>query len=340
MSFADNFPFANITVGKEGDVLVIAEAGVAHFGDAGKMDALIDMSVDAGADVFKTQAFVTKDMISSTLPDWQERMKIKEVTSHFIERAKARCESKGIAFMCTAHDQTSLSWIDKMGVDAYKIGSGECGNLPFIKEIAGKGKPLFLSTGMYSLAQIDQTVQTIDRANCQNIALLHCVTSYPIPTEQVNLLSVPFLKDRFNFPIGYSDHTVDHTACIGASALGARVIEKHITLEFDIPNAQDWKVSCGPEDFPHFVKACKEAALMRGLLGKPVQECEKSGQSWAIKRLVAKQALKAGHILQIDDLIAKRCSDGLGADQIDQLVGKTLTKNVDPDHPILTSMFS
>ena len=142
-------------------MLIIAEAGVAHFGDTAKMDDLIDLAVEAGADVFKTQAFVTDEMIAPTLPDWRERMRSKEVGLDFLARVKAHCDTRGITFLCTAHDEHALAWLDDMDVDGFKIGSGEHGNIPFIIKVAERGKPVFLSTGMYDAADVVQTVNAV-----------------------------------------------------------------------------------------------------------------------------------------------------------------------------------
>ncbi|OHC73463.1 MAG: hypothetical protein A3G18_08595 [Rhodospirillales bacterium RIFCSPLOWO2_12_FULL_58_28] len=335
-----NLPFLQtINVGhcKIGDghpVFLIAEAGVAHFGNPEKADRLVDLAAEAGADAFKTQAFITDDLISKRSGDWYERMRPKEVDLPFFLRMKKRCEDQGLIFLCTAHDESALRWADELEVPAYKIGSGERGNWPFLSATAKRGKPIILSTGMYSKDDVEQAISILSESGCCELALLHCVTAYPVPYAEANLGAMAELKHLFRGPVGYSDHTQGEHVSLAAVALGAKVIEKHITLDFDVPNAQDWKVSLGSGNFPDFVKRVREVEAALGTGSLDIQDCERPSQFWALKSLVATRFLAAGAVIDAAMLTAKRPGDGLPPSELPRIIGRKLAREIEEDMPI------
>lgn len=333
-AFKSRFTIAGRPVGGGAPVLVIAEAGVNHFGDLGKARALVELAADGGADVFKTQAFSTDRLVAASLPEWRERLRSKEVGFDFLAAMKRYCDDRGLAFMCTAHDDSVLPWLDDLDVPAFKVGSGERDNLPYFQAIAERGKPVVLSTGMYRPADVARALETFARAGCTELALLHCVTSYPTPYDQVNLRAMDALREMFAGPVGYSDHTDGHHAVLAAVARGAEVIEKHITLDFDVPNAQDWKVSAGPDDFADLVRQVREVTASLGRGGKVVQACEEAAEGWAVKSLVAERDLAAGTVLAADMLVAKRSGSGLSPAHLDDVVGRTLGADLAADEPL------
>jgi N,N'-diacetyllegionaminate synthase len=334
MSFHSGFSIGSRRVGPGEPVLIIAEAGVSHFGDPAKALDLVDMAATAGADVFKTQAYVTDTLLSATLPEWRERLRPKEVGFDFIARMKAACDDRGLLFMCTAHDESVLAWLDQLQVPAFKIGSGERNNTPYFRAIASRGKPVLLSTGMYSSSDVQEALMTFADAGLDEVALLHCVTSYPTPYEQVNLGAMQALRELFPGPVGYSDHTRGHHVPLAAVALGAQIIEKHITLDFNVPNAQDWKVAAGPDDFADFVRSIREVEAARGNGLKGPQACEQPALHWALKSLVAARPLSAGTRLQSSDVLAKRAGGGIAPNQIDAIAGRTLARDVAADEAL------
>jgi N-acetylneuraminate synthase/N,N'-diacetyllegionaminate synthase len=315
-------------------VFIIAEGGVNHFGDLDKALALVDLAAEAGADAFKTQAFATDRLVSSRLPAWRERLRPKEVTFDFLKRVKERCDRRGLIFLCTAHEESTLPWLDELGVPAWKIGSGERGNFPYFREVAARGKPIILSTGMYDLTMIKETLKALEDAGCRDLALLHCVTCYPSPYGQVNLRALHTLQEIFPGPVGYSDHTDGHHAALAAVALGAAIIEKHITLDFNVPDAQDWKVSAGPEDFPRLVRHLREVEAALGNGVKTAQPCEAPALSWALKGLVAARDLPAGTVLAADMLAAKRAGGGLSPRHLPEILGRSLRLDLGADQPL------
>lgn len=336
MKFNKKIDIAGHLVGPKEPVLFIAEAGLSHFGSIDKAYRLVDLARESGADVFKTQAFKTDELVSGNLIEWKERLQSKEVGFDFLQNVKERCDDVGITFMCTAHDETVVPWLEMLKVPAFKIGSGERGNLPFISSLAKHDLPLILSTGMYEQSHVLSTLDAIEEAGCNQVALLHCVTSYPVPISQVNLGSIATLRSFFPGPVGYSDHTEGYLALVAAVALGANILEKHISLDFNVPNAQDWKVSAGPHNLKKIINRVRETeqSLGDGIL--QVAPCEEEALGWALKRIVARRDLKPGIRLTMQDFSLKRAgSEGILASELSSVLNRELLSFVGKDVPLL-----
>lgn len=267
-SFDAAFSIRGRRVGGGAPCLLIAEAGVSHFGDMGLARELVDLAADAGADVFKTQFFDVEALIAGRAAEWRERLRPRNLTLDQALELKARCESRGLLFMATAHDETRISWLHELDVPAVKVGSGERNNPVFLTRLAELGRPMIVSTGMYGVADVREALAACAAGGCREVALLHCVTSYPTPPEDVNLAAMDALRDLFPGPVGYSDHTVDEMAVLAAVARGADIIEKHITILRDVPNAQDWKVSAGPENLASLIEGVRRIEAMIGRGGR------------------------------------------------------------------------
>ncbi|HEY9080151.1 N-acetylneuraminate synthase family protein [Magnetovibrio sp.] len=335
MKFKHTFEIASRPIGGDAPVFIIAEAGVAHFGDMDLARQLVDLAADGGADAFKTQFFDVEALISNRSQEWQDRLRPRNLTLEQAAELKDRCDSKGLIFMATAHDETRIPWLEELDVPAVKVGSGERNNLPFLSRLAKLGKPMIISTGMSSMSDVEEVISTCADADNDRLALLHCVTSYPTPNEDVNLAAMDRLRDVYDGPVGYSDHTVDDLAVYLAVARGAKIIEKHITILRDIPNAQDWKVSADPTTLRPMVDNIRRAEQMIGHGRKEAAPCEQPGIAWALKSLVAAKDFPAGHTLSESDLLAKRPGDGISPNRIDTLIGRTLAHNVAADDLIL-----
>lgn len=305
---------------------VIAEAGVAHFGNFQTALDLLNMSVKAGANAFKLQVFDVDETFSSGQNEWKNRLRDRVLTLDQIKKLRSRCTNFGLDFILTFHDSSLLSWVDELQIDAIKVGSGEKGNAPFLDKIGSLGLPVILSTGMCDLDDVKKSVDALVLGGCKEIALLHCVTSYPAPFESLNLKAITTLKKNFSCPIGYSDHTDGDLASIVATSLGANLIEKHITIQKGVVNAQDWKVSCDPSNFDDFVKKIKDTHITLGNGIKKMSASEESATKWALKRIVASEDLNIGHQLQKKDLAFKRAPNGLSPDDYVRVIGK-VTKN-------------
>lgn len=337
--FPSSFEISGRCVGGNAPCLVIAEAGVAHFGDVEKALRLVDLAVEAHTDVFKTQHFHTQELIGPSSPEWRERMQSKELRDEDIARVRAYADERGILFLCTAHDDQALNFIDRnLNVSAFKIGSGEVENWPYLENIARRGKPIILSTGMYTLDQVRKASEVIWDAGGRELALLHCVTSYPTPPSQVNLDAMRQMRMIFSGPVGYSDHTVGTVIPLAAVALGADIIEKHITLDVNVPNAHDWKVSCTVETMAPFVAAIRETEAALGGWEKGPVAAEEAAVKWARKSITAAIDLAPGHVLEASDVRLQRPGSGLPPSQLSSVLGRRICVAVCAGTPIRADM--
>ncbi len=325
-------------VGGSAPLLFVAEAGVSHFGDMDLAEKLVDLAVDAGADVFKTQFFDVEMLFAKKAAEWRERLRPRNLTFQQARALKDRCDRRGILFMSTAHDESRIRWLADLDVPAIKVGSGERNNTGFLVKLAQLGKPMIVSTGMYGEIDVLEAVEACRAGGCDRLALLHCVTSYPAPPGDINLRAMDRIAQIFPGPVGYSDHTEDHLAVLAAAARGAKIIEKHITILRNVPNAQDWKVSAGPEDLAQLIADIRRVESLLGSGRKEPAASEESGQGWALKSLVAARDLPAGHVLAEDDFIAKRPSGGIAPNRVASLVGRRLVKSLAVDEAIPTNL--
>lgn len=328
MKFPTEFMIGSKKVGGDAPCFVIAEAGVAHFGDMKLAEELVDLASNAGADVFKTQIFDVDVMISKYAPEWKDRLRPRNLNFDQVAALKDLCEKKGLIFITTAHDESRIEWLKKLNVDAIKVGSGEKTNHPFIEQLSSLKKPMIISTGMCNDDDVKGILRAVENGGGSETALLHCVTSYPVPHDQINLNSMNTLSKYFNGPIGYSDHSTDGLPIIAAVAKGAKVIERHITILKNVPNAQDWKVSSDPDDFPKLVREIRSVESMLGTGIKQSAPCEKAGEEWALKSLVTSRFLSEGHKIVKKDVLAKRPGTGISPTEINKILGKKLTKGL------------
>ncbi len=332
MSFFNRiFTIADHPVGDGQPVFVIAEAGVAHFGSMRKAFALVDMAKKARADAVKFQIFDTDELISPVSQEWRNRLRPKELPYESFTEIKRYCDDVGIMFLATAHDEKSFDFLDSLDVPAYKIGSGELDNWPFFKRIALRKKPIIFSTGMFSEKKIEAALMAIRECGNKDIVVLHCVTSYPTSPENVNLLSIPYINKRFNTVTGYSDHTEGYHFPLAAVALGARIIEKHISLDFNIPNAQDWKVSCDHESLTAMIKQIRAIEKGRGRETVTVSSQEKNSVDWARKSIVISRDIEKGTRLTNDMLVTKRPGTGISPSERENIIGKEIIKSLQKD---------
>ena len=334
-SFNKKVSIAGRKIGDGEKIFVIAEAGVAHFGSIKRAFKLVDVAVDAGADAVKFQVFKTENLVSSIAPDWIKRLKPKELPYDSFRKIKSYCDKKGILFFATAHDEESADFIEDLGVPAVKIGSGEVKNLPFISHIARKRKPLIISTGLHSLEDIHDILDECSKEGIKQIVLMHCITAYPAPLSEVNLSAIRTMKETFNVPVGYSDHTVGVTIPLASVAAGACVIEKHICLDKKTKSSQDCRVACDRKDFSGFIKAVREIEAAIGDGKKVVSASSKKSMSWARKSIVTACKLSAGHKLSPEDIVFKRPGTGMPPVDAKKVIGRRLVRDIERDNLIL-----
>lgn len=337
--FNSRFDIDGRPVGENSPVFIIAEAGVAHFGSEEKAYRLVDLAADAGADAVKFQVFDVDAMIAAESPEWRERLASRQLPYVAFERIRRYCIDRNITFFATAHDEPSLDFLGSLDVPVYKIGSGEVGNWRFIERAAGFGKPIIFSTGMYRQEQISEALKTIAATGNRDAAVLHCVTAYPASPCDIALGNVAMISERFRVVTGYSDHTAGYHIPLAAVALGAKIIEKHITLDYDVPNAQDWKVSCGPDNLRTFVAQVRdiEATLTVRRIGPT--EAEQRSMLWASKSLVTRRDIAPGEVLQEQDICAKRPGNGIPPFQMGMVLGRVVKRSLPRDAVITLEDF-
>lgn len=326
-------------------VIIIAEAGVNHNGDLEKAIALIDAAAEAKADYVKFQTFKAEKLVNSSAKkaeyqlknmneskdDTQyEMLKKLEMRLEWYSTLINRCKEKGINFLSTGFDIESINFLNELNIPFYKIPSGEITNKPYLQHVARKGKDIILSTGMANLSEILDAMEVLisEGIGKERITVLHCNTEYPTPMEDVNLLAMHHIAKELGVEIGYSDHTLGIEVPIAAVALGARVIEKHFTLDRNLPGP-DHAASLEPMELKAMVAAIRN--IEKAIAGSGIKEPSKSeekNKDIARKSLHYAKSLTSGHVLTYDDFIALRPGDGISPMEIDALIGKKLSTNV------------
>lgn len=319
-------------------VFIAAEIGINHNGDISLAKEMIEAAKNCGVDAVKFQNYKTEDFIldrqieytyqsqgKSITETQYEMFKRYELSFDQLSELKEYCDSIGVTFFSTPTSKEGIAELIKLNVQLIKNGSDFLQNLPFIEELAKSQIPIVISTGMANLAQIDDAVRVFEQAGGKDLTILQCVSQYPTPLEEVNLLKLPVLKNAFGYPIGFSDHTEGNEAAIGAVTLGARFIEKHFTLSHHLPGP-DHRFSSTPSELLSYVNSIRniEKALGSKTL-KPTLSDQKSAEKFQLS-CVAKSSLNQSHVLTENDIAFSRPGNGLPPKMKKSLVGKTLKK--------------
>lgn len=320
---------------------IIAEAGVNHNGSVELAKELVNAAKEAGADAVKFQTFKTKNLVTKDARKAEYQIKnsgeesqyemIKKLElspDEFWEIAKY-AEDKGIIFLSSPFDAESVDLLDKIDIPAFKIASGEITNFPLLKCIAKKQKPVILSTGMSTIGEVEEALNLIEKYN-DDIILMHCLTNYPAKKEDANLNVIKTLEYTFKRPVGFSDHTSGIEMSVAAVALGSCVIEKHFTIDKNLPGP-DHKASLEPHELSEMVKAIRniEKGLGNGIK-KPTDD-EIKIKKLVRKSIVAKEDILKGSILTEEMLEIKRPGTGIEPKYLDELVGKELIEDIKKD---------
>lgn len=328
--------------------LIIAEAGVNHNGDLNLAKKLIEVAAKSGADFVKFQSFkaalcVSKNaekaayQLETTAKDESQLEMIKKLELDFNTHQLLISHAKqcGIAFLSTPFDLESIELLDDLGLEVFKIPSGEITNLPYLKKIAKLNKKIILSTGMSNLGEIEAALEVLCKEGTQraNITLLHCTTEYPAPFDEVNLKAIQTLKNAFNLDVGYSDHTKGIHISLAAIALGASVIEKHFTLDKNMPGP-DHKASLEPDELQELCTKIREIESALGDGIKQASKSERKNIDIVRKSLVAKKKIKKGEIFSEENLTTKRPASGISAMRYDEYLGKKASKDYEEDELI------
>ena len=326
-------------------VFIIAEAGVNHNGRIDLAYQLIDVAKNARADAVKFQTFKAKNVVSkladkaeyqkkATGSDKSQSEMIKKLELSFNDFVKLKkyCDKKGIMFLSTPFDHQSIDFLYNL-IDIYKIPSGEITNYPYLKHIASKNKPIIMSTGMANLGEIEEAINTIKSVNSKaEISLLHCTTNYPTTYEEVNLKAMQTLAFAFKLPVGYSDHTLGIEVPIAAVAMGAKIIEKHFTLDKKLPGP-DHKASLEPDELKEMVKAIRNIEMALGDGIKKPNKSEIEIMKVARRSLVATKDIRAGEVIKESDIAIKRPGTGIPPKFREIIIGMKLIRNIKQDEP-------
>lgn len=317
-------------------ILIIAEAGVNHNGDLKIAKELIDVAADAGADFVKFQTFNPSLLVSSYAKQATYQQKNTGINQSQLEMLTnlelkecdhnsliEHCKNKKINFLSTSFDIQSTKFLRKLDLGLFKIPSGEITNLPYLELIGSYQGKVILSTGMANLGEIEAAIQVLEKNGTtrNQITLMHCTTEYPAPFSEVNLKAMRSLKEAFGTNIGYSDHTIGITISIAAAAQGASVIEKHFTLDKNMPGP-DHKASLDPKELQNLIHSIRivEKSLGDGI--KRPSKSELKNIKVARKSIIAKKSIKRGEVFSLSNICIKRPGDGISPMNLDQVLGQ------------------
>lgn len=327
------------------DVLVIAEAGVNHNGSIELAKQMIDIAKECGADIVKFQTAKLDFLVTKNAPlaeyqrnnigsEGNQREMLENLLlsyNDFIELAQY-CREKEIEFLSTPFDIDSIFFLNDL-VRFWKIPSGEITNFPYLREIAKTNKKVILSTGMATMREVEKAIETLYKYGTKELVLLHCTTNYPTNFEDVNLNAMLSLKQRFNVPVGYSDHTRGIEIPIAAVAMGAKVIEKHFTINRSM-KGPDHKASIEPVELGNMIRAIRNVECALGNGEKAPTEAEKKNIPVARKSIVAKQSIEIGEKFTENNLTTKRPGIGLSPMLWNNVIGTVAKRKYEEDEMI------
>jgi len=344
------FKIGSKVIGDGNPTFIIAEAGVNHNGDINIAKQLVDKAKFAGVDAIKFQTYKTEKLVTryADMADYQKSnigkvdsqfnmLKKLELTyQNFIELQKY-CIHKGIMFLSTPFDFESAEFLASIGIEAFKISSGDLTNIPFLQYMARFKKPMILSSGMATLSEIEDAINSIYLLGNNEVAVLHCTSNYPAKLQNVNLKAMNTIKNAFQIVSGYSDHTEGITVAIAAAAIGSNIIEKHFTLDKNM-EGPDHKASLDPAELKEMVEAIRSVEMALGTGIKRYKPSEVDTMKAARKSIVASRNIKIGEVVNLEDLDYKRPGTGLSPKLYIDVVGKTINRDIKMDEQITLNM--
>lgn len=337
----------DVVVGPGNPPYIIAEIGSNHNGDMNLCHRLIDAAAEAGAHAVKFQSWTETSLIAKEEYDrnteyadkkkhfgsLRDMVKAYQLTTDQHLEAHAYCQERGIAFCSTPFSKEEADLLEKLDVPFFKIASMDIVYLPFLKYVARKQRPMVISTGMATLAEIEQAVDTVQGEGNEQIALLHCISIYPPDYGMIHLRNIAALQQAFEVPVGFSDHSLGTAIPLAAIALGACIIEKHFTLDKDMPG-WDHAISADPAELRTIVKEGMNIFTALGSTRRTVTEAEYEKRKKFRRSLVARRALGQGHVMTEDDLDAKRPGTGISPNEISYVLGRKLARDIREDQVI------
>jgi len=331
-------------IGTDGP-FVIAEVGINHNGDMDMARSLTDAAVNAGADAVKFQSFIVEELVTASAPkaeyqegstgeSQREMLEPYELTPEQHRELQTYCEDRGITFLSTPFDSESLALLDDLDVAAIKVGSGELTNTPLLREIAEEGRRMIVSTGMGTMDEVETAVETIRDAKADvPLALLHCVSLYPTDIDLANLRAMQAMNDRFDVPIGFSDHTTQVETPGLAVAMGATIVEKHLTLDRSL-SGPDHEASMEPDELDRAIDIVRNAERAKGSPEKRPVGDEMDTAFIARKSLHASTQIDCHDRFTEKNTEITRPADGLPPKEYDEVLNCTAASNIEPGDPI------
>ena len=327
---------------------IIAEIGSNHNGDMELAKKMIDSAVICGCDAVKFQSWNDKSLISNTgykentiftdskkkhfgsLEQMVDKYYLRE-EQHF--ELKKYCKSKGIDFSSTPFSTEEVDLLNQVGVDFYKVASMDINNYPLLKYLAQFNKPILISTGMANLGEIEKAIKIVENEGNSKIIILHCVAIYPPENKDLNLKNITMLQNTFGYPVGFSDHSLGYVAPLTSVVLGACIIEKHFTIDKNLPG-WDHEISANPEEMKKIVENSKIICQSLGNLERKVSAAEEEKKKVFRRSIVLNKSLKSGDVITEADISFKRPGNGIGIDQVNIVLGRKLKNNIEKDELI------
>ncbi len=309
-------------------ILIVAEIGNNHEGNFEVACRMVEAAADAGVDAVKFQTFQTRLFTSNADPARFERLSRFELTQDQFVALERLARKRGLSFLSTPLDLASARFLEPL-VDVFKIASGDNDFWPLITQVCATGKPVIISTGLADLAHLRRIAEVVREAGAEGrFAFLHCVCAYPAPPAEVNLRAIPMLATELGCPVGWSDHTLGPDASLAAAAIGARIIEKHFTLDKNFSAFRDHQLSADPAEMRLIVDGIRKIETLLGTAEKRVQPSEEANLRPARRSIAAAANLPRGHALRAEDLMWVRPAIGLPPGQEGKLLARTLKRDV------------
>jgi N,N'-diacetyllegionaminate synthase len=345
--FMKTVTLGNVIVGPDHPAYIIAEIGSNHNGDMDLCRRLIDSAAAAGAHAVKFQSWTASSLIAKEEYDrnteysdkkkhfgsLREMVMAYQFTAEQHVEAHSYCKERGIAFCSTPFSKEEADLLEKLDVPFFKIASMYIVHLPLLEYVARKQRPMIIATGMATLAEIEQAVETVRNEGNEQIVLLHCISIYPPDYDMIHLRNMEMMQQAFDVPVGFSDHSLGTAIPLAAIALGASVIEKHFTLDREMPG-WDHAISANPGELRTIVEEGRNVFDSLGSHRRTVSEAEIEKRKKFRRSLVTCSALRQGHVISEADLDAKRPGTGISPDELPYVLGRKLMKDVQQDQVI------
>ena len=324
---------------------IIAEIGANHNGDMTLAKKMIDSAKSCGCDAVKFQSWTPDSLIAREEYDRNQHYddspkkhfgSLKAMVEKYYLRPeqhielKQYCNSMGIEFCSSSFSKNEADLLEKMKVPFYKVASMDINNLSFLEYIARKRKPVLLSTGMASLSEIETAIKTIERTENREIILLHCISIYPPVYEDINLNNIPMLRQAFGYPVGFSDHTIGVSIPLASVVLGSCLIEKHFTLDKDLPG-WDHEISADPHEMKTIIEESKQICKAMGVSCRIVSEAEEQKKLKFRRSIIINRDMMVGDVISLEDIAFKRPGTGISPDKVDYVLGRKINRSIKAD---------